>query len=296
MRLSTSTCMYFNRPDGSKMDLIQTVLSLKKAGYGVMDVNFHDATMFKQPFTTNSWEKWVHELDSIARTNEIEFSQSHAHFYNYCQYSIDNEFFETLVQRSILCSEVLGVPWVTIHAATDFSSDRPVRSSYEKGVDYFRRLADFAAEHKTGLAIENLWELNISPERRYTSAPEELVDLVDAIGRENVGICWDAAHSLIMKQDTAKVLSLIGPYMKSTHISDFVHVHHDHILPFEGIANWDEVMDGLAGLDSYEGDFTFEVFRFTVRLPEYAIPAALRYSFELGNSMVDEIERRRLTR
>lgn len=293
MRLSTSTCMYFNRPDGSKMDLNTSILSLRDAGYKVMDVNFHDAAVFKQPFTTDSWEKWVHELDGTARENEIEFSQSHAHFYNYCEHSPDNEYLEILVRRSILCSEILGIPWVTIHAATDFTSERPMRSSYEKGIEYFRRLADFAAEHNTGLAIENLWELNISPERRYTSSPEELVDLVDAIGRDNVGICWDAAHSLIMKQDTAKVLSLIGPYMKSTHISDFVHVHHDHVLPFEGIADWDEVITGLARLDSYTGDFTFEVFRFTVRLPEYAIPAALRYSYELGDSIVKEIERRR---
>ncbi len=285
--------MYFNRPDGSKMDLNKTIVALNDAGYQVLDMNFHDASVFKQPFVTDGWESWVHGLAETAESRGVVFSQSHAHFYNYCQDSPDNDYLETLVKRSILGSEILGVPWVTIHAATDFAAERPLKSSKEKSVEYFKRLSDFAGEHNTGLAIENLWELNISPERRYTSSPEELVDLVDTLDRKNIGICWDVEHSLIMKQNTSKVLSLIGPYLKNTHISDFVHTYHDHILPYEGIADWEEIIDGFAGLKSFEGDFTYEVHRFTMRLPDFAIPSALRYSFELGTRIVEEIERRR---
>ena len=48
-----------------------------------------------------------------------------------------------------------------------------------------------------------------------------------------------------------------------------------------GIMDWQEVMRALRGID-YTGDFTFETHRFTQEIPDALIPAALRYSRQVG--------------
>ena len=47
MRLSTSTNIYFNRPDGSKAEITESISRCAQAGYRVMDMNFHDCCTFR---------------------------------------------------------------------------------------------------------------------------------------------------------------------------------------------------------------------------------------------------------
>ncbi len=286
MRLSTSTCIYFNRPDGSKASIIDCVRACAQAGYRVMDMNFHDCAVFKTPLWDDDWESWVHRIKETADLHSVEFSQAHSHFYNYCDSLVlHKDVLDEKIRRGIVGSGILGVKWLVIHAATDWNSATLVKSSKAKALEYFKPIIDLAAEHQVGLAIENLWELNISPLRRYTTTSEELVDLVDSLGSGRVGICWDFEHADIMRQNQKLALQLVGPRLKATHVSDSTSKTHDHVLPFEGNTNWDEVMDALSSID-YDGDFCFEIHRYTMNTPDALIPSALKHSVEVGNYLL----------
>lgn len=286
MRLSTSTCMYFNRPGGEKAKITDSVRLLSEAGYRVLDMNFHDCATFQTPFREDGWEAWTEEIQETAERCGIEFSQGHSHFYNYCDPSVPNrEFLDEIIRRGIVAAGRLGIKWLVIHAGTDFGSASLVKSSREKSIEYFKPVIELAAEHHVGIAIENLWDLNISPKRRYTTTAEELVELVDSLHYDNVGICWDAEHASIMEQNQKPALRLVGDRLKATHISDHSGKHNDHILPFMGVTDWPEVMEALKEIH-YRGDFTYETHRFTQGIPDGAIRAALRYSWELGNYLL----------
>ncbi|MEG0852433.1 MAG: sugar phosphate isomerase/epimerase [Angelakisella sp.] len=286
MRLSTSTCIYFNRPDGSRSSIQKCVELCAEAGYKVMDMSFHDCSMFPTPFQTDEWERWLQDIRATADRCGIEFSQGHSHFYNYCSPNTPNaEWQEELVRRSIIGAEILGIKWLAIHAATDFDSATACKTSKEKALEYFKPHLELAAKHNVGYAIENLWELNISPTRRYTSTAEEVVDLVDDLPYDNVGICWDAEHAGIMKQNQLNALKLVGDRLKATHISDFTTVQNDHLLPFSGTLNWQELMDAFKAIN-YQGDFTYEIFRYTTTMPETFIPEALRHSVKVGECLL----------
>ncbi len=282
MRLSTSTCMYFNRPGGEKADIADSVRHLSAAGYRVLDMNFHDCCMFPTPFRGDHWERWLENVASAAGECGIEFSQGHSHFYNYCDPHVENrDLLDELIRRGIVAAGRLGIKWLVIHAATDFDSATPVKSSREKAREYLKPLIELAAVHNVGIAVENLWDLNISPLRRYTVTAEELVELVDSLPYDNVGICWDVEHASIMKQDQTAALKLVGSRLKATHISDHNGKSDDHILPFMGATDWNEVMAVLKDI-RYQGDFTYETHRYTQAVPDGVIGAALRYSYELG--------------
>lgn len=257
-----------------------------------MDMNFYDCTTFKLPFVTKQWESWIHGIRKIADENTIEFSQAHANFYNFCDENApDKDFLDRMVLRSIDCAAVLGVKWLVIHAGTDFASPKLVADSKKKNIEYFKPIIEYAAKKQVGMAIENLWDYNIAPLRRYTATAEELVELVDVLGNdyENVGICWDFEHADIMKQEQAPALRMIGSRLKATHVSDNIGIQNDHILPYYGYTNWTEIMQILKEIN-YQGDFTYEIHHYTAQLPDALVIPALRYSVEVGNYLLSLVE------
>lgn len=286
MRLSTSTNIYFNRPDGSKARIADSVALCGQAGYRVMDMNFHDCCTFRNEFVTDRYEAWLEEIALRAEEYHIVFSQAHAPFYNFCDDNYGSrEEMDRLIHRAIRCAARLGIPWIVIHAGSDFEAVDWQKRSLEKNLRYFRPLVDFAAREGVGLAIENLWDLKLAPLRRYTAQPEEVLELVARLDSPTVGVCCDVEHAAIMGQDPAAVLRLMGSRLKATHISDFFNIDSDHLPPFLGRVDWPPIMQALRDI-RYAGDFTYEIHRYTSTLPDEVVPDALAYTVRIGEYLL----------
>lgn len=294
MKLSTSTCMYFNRPGGIKADIRDSVRVLGEAGYRALDMNFHDLSMFDTPFHTDEWERLIADCGEIAQQYGIEFTQGHSTFYNFCDPCFPNrEHKDELIRRAIVGAKMLGIKWLVIHAATDFESQTPFRDSKRGTIEYLKPRLELAEKLGVGIALENLWEENIAPQRRYCTTAEELVDLVDTLSEHygNVGCCWDVEHGAICHIDHRKALPYVGKRLKATHISDYNSIKNDHILPFSGLADWTEITDGLR-MAGYEGDFTYETHNYTANLPDAVIPTALKHSIAMGEYLISLIQQK----
>ena len=187
MRLGTSTTMGFNRPHGVKADIPDVVRILAEAGFKVQDMNFHDCSTFPTPLLTDKWESWVDDIGNTAAKYGVEFSQSHLHFYEHMTADAETaKWKETIIERCMRGSAALGVKWAVTHAAT--APGPQMRGDSLKGnVAYFQKKLEFADKLGIGIAIENLWDWNIAPRKRYTSQPDELVELVDTLNAPNVG-------------------------------------------------------------------------------------------------------------
>lgn len=286
MRLSTSSNIYFNRADGTKGKLEDCVKYCGEAGYRRMDISFLDYCNFRFPIVTDQYRRWIDEIMCIADSYGITFGQAHAPFYNFCDGTVqDKDEKDMLIRRSIECAGRMGIPWIAIHAGTDYSSGEMRKASKEKNRDYFLPLLEYAASWNVGIAFENLWDWNIAPRKRYTAMVEDLIDLVDSFDCEYAGICYDVEHAGISGLDPAKEILLIGDRLKSTHISDYFDIKADHLLPFTGVMEWRPFMKALASI-RYEGDFAFEIHRYTEHTPDELVPSAIRYSLEVGNYLL----------
>lgn len=289
MRLSTSTNICLNRPNGSKLSIEESMTRCAKAGFEVMDMNFYDCASFRFPFVGDDWQRWIYGIKDLAEKLGITFSQGHASFYNYCDPNVRNRaFWEMSVRRSVLCAEILEIPWLTFHAGTAFDAEDYRKVSFERNIEYLKPLLEFAQEHHVGIALENLWDLNIAPLKRYTANAQELIELIDAcklFAGESVGACWDFEHADIMGQDQRESLLLVGDRLKSTHVSDQTGINNDHILPYFGKVDWVEMVHLLDEIN-YKGDFTYECHRYTLNIPDELLDAALRYSVCVGNYIV----------
>lgn len=286
MKLATSTNIFFNRPNGQKASLEECLRYCGEAGYKRMDISFLDYCNFKAPFVDDDYQKWIEKIMSIADSYGIVFSQGHAPFYNFCdERTPDKTVMDKMILRSIDCASMMGIPWMAIHAGTDYSAADLRRSSMHKNREYFLPLLEYAEKKNVGIAFENLWDYNIAPKKRYTAIIEDLIELVDSFACSNAGICYDVEHAAISGLDPAKEVALIGKRLKSTHISDFLDIKADHLLPFDGGTDWKSFMKALKRI-GYEGDIAYEIHRYTEFTPEPLILDAMKYSIKVGNYLL----------
>lgn len=287
MNLSTSTNIYFNRPNGIKGSLEKCIHFCGQAGYKNMDISFLDYANFRFPFVSDDYLAWIDEALQVADIYGIKFGQAHAPFYNFCDpYAKNKDEQDKLILRSIECAARMGVKWMAIHAGTDYDSGFIRAGSKQKNREYFLPVLDFAAKHNVGIAFENLWDHNIAPKKRYTAIVEDLVDLVDSFDCEYAGICFDVEHAVISGLDPVKELNVIGDRLRSTHISDCIDIAADHLLPFYGITDWQPFIAALKAMN-YCGDFAFEIHRYTQYMPDDLVPSAVKHSLEIGNYLLN---------
>lgn len=291
MNLVTSTNVLFRRPNGVCFDMLESLEYCAKAGYKFMDMNFVDASNGNANFIGDNWREWLYKIKSRADELNVQFVQAHSSLYNFCDPTIseaEHLRLNDLMNRSIEGASILGIPWIVVHPETDYWTSYPLRDSKIKNIEFYNEKLAFADRLNVGISFENMWDLNISPKRRYCVMGEELVELVEALAghHDNLSICCDVEHLALMEQDFEREFNLYGNYLKMLHISDYNSIENDHILPFQGKIDWTECIRALKKAN-YQGDFTYEIHNYCKNIPDELTIQALSYSIEVGNYLID---------
>lgn len=289
MRLSTSTCIHERVLWGKNLfytckDSIEACVG---AGYKVLDMNFASYSRGTLPMTQPDWEYWVKEQKEFADSLGVEWNQGHAHFYNMETASPkEREWHEELIRRSIVGAGIMGVKWLVIHPINAKDGGWYSREkSLEANLEMYTRHVELAKKHNVGICTENIFEGQKS--RRFGAAPEEIVELYDAVGEpESFGICWDTGHGHMTDVDQPAALRLIGKRLKALHVADNFGQKDDHLAPYFGTIEWEPIMKALKDIE-YAGDFTFEIHNFTNGLPHGLHEQVLRLTYELGQFMLE---------
>jgi len=266
----------------------ECLIRCAKAGYKVIDMNFHDMSNPGMPLAKDDWEEWVDRIALLADSLNITFSQSHAHFYNFLNNQIENrEWHEEMIRRSIIASGKLNVKWMTMHAGNEVESDGFSASRAKLGnIEYFKSKIEFAIKNNVGVVIENMFDPVGQKRRTFTASTENLIDLVDYFNDPMVGICWDFGHANLVGGDQCDSLRMVGKRLKSTHVSDNHGERDEHLLPFYGNIEWEPIMRTLKEI-GYEYDFTYEITPFLDRVPPEIRDTALVHTVEVGKYLIN---------
>lgn len=287
MRLSTSTSImdrYQKRQGAVSME--DCLRQCHAAGYRVMDMNCHDMSNPGMPLALDDWETWACRIRDLAESLGMIFSQSHAHFYHFLNRNIEHrEFHDELMRRSIVVSSILGVKWMTVHAATEADTrGYSHRLSKIGNLNYFPKYMELAKKMNVGIAIENMFDPT-PLQRTYTAAVEDLLDLTDSFHDPLVQVCWDLGHGNLVGFDQCEALHTVGDRLKSLHVADNHGVKDEHLLPFYGGIDWFKVMKTLRDIN-YQGDFTYEITPFLDAVPCEVRQSALAHTVEVGNYLL----------
>ena len=290
MKLTTSTnIMNYDQGKPYQIPMDEAVRACAKAGYRYLDANLCGSARPGQPLAGNGWEAWAHEIRLLGDSLGIRFCQAHAYWtigsaFHSDMTRVDGEWGEELMRRSVIAAEILGVNWMVVHP---YTVPRESWYDYEKSFaynrEYFKRWGEIYAEHKVGMAIENMAR---NPQKTsYCACGEELLELVEAVDNPMVQICIDTGHAHLSGIEPERMIRQVGSCLKATHIADNHQNKDEHFVPFNGTINWAEVMKALKEID-YQEAFAFEVHHLTSMFPAQIQQQLVDFSYELGEYLM----------
>lgn len=142
------------------------------------------------------WDYWFNDDDPLVREKAV----------NNCKKQIET--------ASVLgCESILVIPGVV---NADFAaSDKVVDycTTYERSLEAFLRLKEFAEQYKVEIGLENVWN-------KFLLSPMEMRDFIDKIGSKYVGSYLDIGNTLLNGYPDQWVRAL-GDRIKKVHFKDY---------------------------------------------------------------------------
>lgn len=143
-----------------------------------------------------------------------------------------------------------GIDLAVFHAVIGMDNHSP----NETGLVRLEKVIDYAEAKNVRIAFEN------------TEGEEYLKAILDRYGdREHIGFCIDTGHAMCYNAGS-DIMGKFGKYLFSTHLNDnmgqtgeeITFYDDSHLLPFDGIADWNKIAAELKNAD-FRGPFTFEL-------------------------------------
>lgn len=150
----------------------------------------------------------------------------------------------------------LGIRSAVLHATGDNSL--PDGELFSKRVAALEKLTGYIKGSSLTICLENLRT------SKNTHTAEQLNQMIDAVGDENLGICLDTGHLHIssasgLGQSQSEFIRSAGKRLKALHIADNDGSGDQHLMPFgRGTVNWAEVMSALKE-NGYNRLFNMEI-------------------------------------
>lgn len=253
VRLSIWTSFYFDlTPENA-------IVHCAKLGWKDLEISAEHGEM-----ATNGddWKEQLGYLRKLCEKNGVTLWQMHAPL-NLDVADPDpqkrSKDIDTVV-KWIQYSYELNVPHLVIHPGGNkgAKTDEEEAKMYILNVDAFKYLAKIAEELKVKLCVENMQERENKDPRRLGAFIYDLNELIDVVGSDSLGICFDTSHANVTGLDMYNAISECGKRLTATHISDNDGSGDQHKLPFNGSIDWQKVINGLKDIN-YDMAFNLEI-------------------------------------
>lgn len=119
--------------------------------------------------------------------------------------------------------------------------DGPLEKHVEAMIGVCRAVRDQAMSAGVKIAIETHKDLRA----------DEMRDLVEAAGKEYVGVCLDTGNAMEVLEDPLQTVEVLAPYTVTTHFRDSVLFPHPRGAAFQ----WTAMGDGSIGIDGVARKF-----------------------------------------
>ena len=297
MQLGIMTNVYrWERLNDKNSPYINQVRACADAGFRVLDLNTCFSVRAKQndDLAADDWKDRINAVGEEAAKRGLRFAQAHAPFNGdlFIRGKRPDdayiEHFRKMCLRSVEAAAMLDIPWVVVHPLTDtINTEYDNEIQQKTNIEFYAEMLESARRLGVGIAFENMGEWNREViRRRYGSATEDLIALVDTLG-DGVGVCWDFGHARELYADQPRQLRKLGSRLKATHVHDNKGERDSHLIPFVGgNVKWETIMPVLKEID-YQGDFILETHMYMKQIPEALRPSASKLMLEFGNYCVD---------
>ena len=204
------------------------------------------------------------EIAALAREYGVTIRSIHIPFSEKDTY--DNSSRDPRVRDNSVryCAKLLGAAAEAgIKIAVIHPSNEPYREEEREiritsAIDTLSRITAIADALGMTLAVENL------PRTCICRTSDEMLRILEAI--PNLRVCFDTNHSLI--ESNVEYIRAVGDKIVTLHVSDYDFIDERHLLPGEGLIDWEELISALEEV-GYSGTFNYELADRETSTPEH---------------------------
>ncbi len=227
------------------------IRELHRAGFKYIDLNMYT---FKPDcvYMQKGWEKEVEKLQKVADELGMQFVQAHSQGGNSFN-SWETDFIIDATKRSIEICAMLGIKNTVSHAGLALGITK--KQWQEGNKKYYENFFPYMEKYGVNLLCENSTRACCDG-YYHANTGKDMREFIEYVNHPLFHVCWDTGHANCEGVQYDEIMAL-GEHLYAIHYNDNRGTQDDHLLPFLGTLNHDEVINALIDV-GYKGYFTLE--------------------------------------
>lgn len=249
MKLATTTCD-FGRWQAPAEEQIKRLF---RAGFRYIDLSLY-THRDNEEFMCDGWREHARELRKRAEDMGMRFVQAHSIGFNPIGERDEawKRAFDETVRSIEVCGE-LGIESTAVHSGVMKGIGK--EEYFEKNAAFYRMLLPVCEKTGVNVLIENSTKANMG-DCYFFFTGKDMAEFIEYVGHPLLNAVWDTGHANVEGPQYQEILA-VAPYLKAIHFNDNNGKKDEHLAPYLGTLDIDEVMHAL--IDSrFKGPFTLE--------------------------------------
>ena len=229
----------------------ERIRELHRAGFRYVDLSMY-AFKPDSPYMGEGWREAVLRLRECAEGLGMTFVQAHSQGGN--PLSDDPKHVDFLLRatlRSIEICQLLGIENTVVHSGYEKGISK--EEWFQKNKAFYERLLPTAERCSVNVLCENSTKSNMGS-RYFINSGKDMREFIEYVDHPMIHGCWDTGHANCEGNQYDEILA-IGEELYAIHYNDNHGLKDDHVAPFLGTLNHDEIMCALMDV-GFTGYFT----------------------------------------
>ena len=252
MKLATTTGDFARYTESQ----IEALAHIRKAGFSYADYSFGTDLKRQSGIYAENYLSYFDAVNEAQKTLGIKLVQAHAPMGDPLDDADGTFLADTL--RCVDACGAFGIQNLVVHSGYLRGLSR--EETLKRNKDFYLPLLSRAEKYGVNILCENFNKMCVDGLYWIDNATD-LLAMLECVDHPLFHAVWDVGHANLQSMPQSEELKLLGRHVRALHIQDNLGEDDNHLCPFLGSLNLDDVMHGLLAI-GYDGYFTFEVGKF----------------------------------
>ena len=231
----------------------ERIRELYRAGFRYIDLSMYNLTT-DSIYMNDGWRGEAEKIKVLAESLGMKFIQAHSPGGNPLSDDADSvDFLLRATIRSIEICGALGIKNTVVH--NGFARGVSKEEWFRLNKAFYEKLFPIMEECGVNVLCENSTRVNMG-ECYFINNGKDMREFVEYVNHPMIHACWDTGHANCEGSQYDEIMAL-GDELYAIHYNDNHGMKDDHIAPFLGRMNHDEVINALIDV-KFKGYFTLE--------------------------------------
>lgn len=228
---------------------------IANAGFKNIDMGIYTVSRNADLLENDNWMDRCKQILEFSGKLGVKLVQAHAPTGNPLLTGQRHDDLVKYTIRSIDVCGALGIPNIVVHAGWESGIGQD--EWFEKNREFYAKLFDAMEKNNVNVLVENGTRVNLKDrDCYYLYTGADMKSFVKYVDHPLFHACWDTGHANAEGAQYDQIMAM-GKDLYAIHFNDNLGKCDEHILPYCGTMNMDDIMHGLID-NGFGGYLTFE--------------------------------------